>query len=168
MSANHSRTEQTSPLQFDLQTYFPYIIRVFYTDVSSAVGETYQEKYDLSPAEWRCMAILNGVTEMTAAEIVAVSSMDKVTVSRAISRLRVRDWIVESANHQDRRSKLVRLSGTGRAILSDLIPKVLKVQDALLANIDDAELDAFLATLEKITANRKTLSASADLAEDKP
>ena len=68
--------EDAALAQFDLQGFFPYQVRVFYTEVSSAVAEIYQEKQDMSAAEWRCLAILNAGGKMTAADIVLASASE--------------------------------------------------------------------------------------------
>lgn len=152
----------TSPAsdRFELKSFFPYQVRVFYTEVSSAVAAIYQKNYDISPAEWRCMAILNEDIKMTAADIVFESSMDKVTVSRAISKLRQKSWIIEAKSNIDRRSKMLELSEAGKTVLRDLVPKALKVEQELLKGISAQELKGFYNTLAKISENRARLPLS--------
>lgn len=143
---------------FELNAFFPYRIRVFYTLVSSAVAGIYQQDHDIAPAEWRCLVILNLDGQMTAADIVLASSMDKVTVSRAISKMRQNGWVKESANINDRRSKLLELSDDGKAVLLELLPKTLEVERQLLDGIDDDQLAVFYDTIAKITANKARMS----------
>ena len=158
MNKSKSVLEDDAMEQFELRDFFPYQVRVFYTEVTSAVAQIYQEQHDMSAAEWRCLAILNGGEEMTAADIVIASSMDKVTVSRALSKLGTRDWVTLTHNRQDGRSKLIQLSTSGKAILRDLMPKILEVEARLLDGLSENQIRQFQETLAKISVNRATLS----------
>ena len=158
MNKSKSVLEDDAMEQFELRDFFPYQVRVFYTEVTSAVAQIYQEQHDMSAAEWRCLAILNGGEEMTAADIVIASSMDKVTVSRALSKLGTRDWVTLTHNRQDGRSKLIQLSTSGKAILRDLMPKILEVEARLLDGLSENQIRQFQETLAKISVNRAMLS----------
>lgn len=157
MKTNVSEAKRKTLDRFELTGFFPYLVRVFYTQVSSAVAGVYQAEHDITPAEWRCMVILNVDSKMTSADIAYTSSMDKVIVSRAIARLRDKGWIIEAANRLDGRSKLLKLSASGKAVLLDLIPKVLAVEQQLLEGVDEEHKRIFLDTMLKIRKNRERL-----------
>ena len=144
-------------LSFDLQKFFPYLVRVFYSDVTSAVSSVYQSEYDMTPAEWRSMVIIGPDNKLTANDIVVRSSMDKVTVSRALARMQRNDWVATHANPNDRRSKLLSLSATGKAIYHELIPQVLGVEKQLLAGISPQQQQQFIDTMARIRANKRLL-----------
>lgn len=144
---------------FELSEFFPYQVRVFYAHVSSSIAAVYQAQYDVSPAEWRCLAILSAGSCLTAAEIVLRSSMDKVTVSRAISKLRQRKWVAERSNRKDKRSKLVSLTADGQDILADLMPKVMMVEKALLNDIDPDDLATFYKVVAQVSENSAALKS---------
>lgn len=137
---------------FELENFFPYQTRLFYHQVSSAVSRIYESRYGLKPYEWRTMAILGTEGEFTALEIVEGSSMDKVSVSRAIAALKRRKWVLFKANKHDGRSRLVRLSSTGKAAYHDLVPLMLAVEEKLLevySKDEVAELRRLMAKLSK-------------------
>lgn len=158
MTRKNPSADDDGSERFELNQFFPYRVRVFYTHVSSAVAEVYQHKHDMTPAEWRCMAILNLDAKMTAADIVLASSMDKVTVSRAISKLRQKGWVTEAANREDRRSKLIKVSASGYAVLADLIPKALEIERQLLDGVSEEHLRIFDETMARISDNRSRFS----------
>ena len=145
------------PLSFDLQKFFPYLVRVFYSDVTSAISSVYQSEYDMTPAEWRSMVIIGPDNKLTANDIVVRSSMDKVAVSRALARMQRNGWVATHANPSDRRSKLLSLSATGKAIYHELIPQVLGVEKQLLAGISAQQQQQFIDTMARIRANKKLL-----------
>ena len=98
------------PAEFNLRSFFPYLVRVFYRAVSSSVSEVYASRYGLSVSEWRTMAVLGPQRAMSATEIVEQSSMDKVNVSRAIKGLRRAGYLRRDINGDDRRRAVVRLT----------------------------------------------------------
>ena len=144
---------------FVLEKFFPYRVRVFYTDVTNALSEVYQRDYGMMPAEWRTMAILGAASGgLQATEIVARSSMDKVVVSRAVRRMEERGFLMREANSADGRSFLLQLSDEGRAVYEDLAPKLLAVERKMLQGLGEEEISDFLAVAQRIRNNLATSS----------
>lgn len=135
-----------------IEDFFPYQTRMFYRQVNSAVTRIYETRYNLKPYEWRTMAILGGEGEFTANEIVARSSMDKVSVSRAITALKQRKWILSKANRKDGRSRLLRLSSAGRTAYEDLVPLMLEVEDRLLSVYSGSEVEELRRLMAKLAS----------------
>ncbi len=75
----------TEPTDFDLLTFFPYSVRVFYRAVSETIKDVYHSRYGLSQDEWRTMTVLHTFEPLSATGIVTRSSLGKVKVSRAIT-----------------------------------------------------------------------------------
>ncbi|MGB7241606.1 MAG: MarR family winged helix-turn-helix transcriptional regulator [Sulfitobacter sp.] len=135
---------------FDLVGFFPYQTRVFYRHVFDIVSRVYMAEYEMKPHEWRTIAILGGGHSLTSAEIVERSSMDKVTVSRAVAGLRKRGWLVELTNRNDGRSKVLKLSKAGRDVFQDLVPKMLKIEQDILSPLSPDEADELLRLMKKV------------------
>lgn len=140
-------------LDFSLQAFLPYQIRVFYTDVTTTLSDIYTRDHGLTPSEWRTMAILGLSGNMPAAEIVDRSSMDKVSVSRAVKKMYQRGLLEKTDNEDDGRSSLLSLSATGRTIYQDLVPKMLGAEQRMIDGMSNDEVAAFVATMEKIRRN---------------
>jgi DNA-binding MarR family transcriptional regulator len=143
-------------LDFSLQAFLPYLIRVFYTDVTTALSDIYTRDHGLTPSEWRTMAILGLNENIPAAEIVDRSSMDKVSVSRAVKKMYKRGLLVKSENAEDGRSSLLSLSATGRTIYQDLVPKMLGAEQRMIDGMSGADVAAFVATMDRIRKNLRT------------
>lgn len=133
-----------------LPDFFPYETRLFYRHVFDAVSEVYVVRYGMKPYEWRTMAILGSGPEMTSAEIVARSSMDKVSVSRAVSSFRRRGWLIERPHRTDSRRKVLRLSKAGLAVLDDLVPRMKEIERALLADLTVDEVADLMRLMRKV------------------
>ena len=129
-----ARTGVTPECEFELEQFFPYKVRLFYSDVTQALSAIYQRDHDLSPAEWRTMAILGAAPQgLQASEIVSRSSMDKVVVSRAVKRMENRALLTRHANAADGRSFLLKLSEKGRAAMKTLHPNCWLLSGKCLA-----------------------------------
>ncbi|MEM8704757.1 MAG: MarR family transcriptional regulator [Pseudomonadota bacterium] len=147
-------SENDNGPSFDLQTFFPYQVRVFYSDVTNALSAVYQRDYGMMPAEWRTMAILGAAgTGLQATEIVSRSSMDKVVVSRAVKRMEDRGFLKRSTHSEDGRSFLLQLSAEGRAVYEDLGPKLLAVERRMLNGLSADDIYGFLAIAQRIRDN---------------
>lgn len=146
--------EGESSAAFELQRFFPYQVRVFYSDVTNALSAVYQRDYGMMPAEWRTMAILGAAgTGLQATDIVSRSSMDKVVVSRAVKRMEERGYLTRSTHSEDGRSFLLELSAEGRAVYEDLGPKLLAVERKMLSGLSEDDIYGFLAIAQRIRDN---------------
>nr|WP_319382900.1 MarR family transcriptional regulator [uncultured Roseibium sp.] len=146
--------ESESCPAFELQRFFPYQVRVFYSDVTNALSAVYQRDYGMMPAEWRTMAILGAAgTGLQATDIVSRSSMDKVVVSRAVKRMEERGYLKRSTHSEDGRSFLLELSAEGRAVYEDLGPKLLAVERKMLSGLSEDDIYGFLAIAQRIRDN---------------
>ncbi len=137
-------------LDFNLPDFFPYQTRIFYKHVSEAVARVYVDEYGMKPYEWRALVILGMSNSYTAAELVEISSMDKVTVSRAISSLTKRGWLLSRSNKKDGRSRIVRTSVEGQRVLAHLVPKMRDVERSILKCLDDGELAELRRLMKKV------------------
>lgn len=139
---------------FKLENFFPYQTRIFYRQVSTAVSHVYELRYNLKPYEWRTMAILGLENEFTANEIVEKSSMDKVSASRALALLKERGWILQRKNKLDGRSRLIKLSASGKKAYLDLVPPMLEVEQQLLSVFTPDEAAELRRLMRKLVDQR--------------
>jgi len=138
---------------FDFTSLFSYSVRVFYQSVSNSVAKLYETEYNLTASEWRTMIILGPHNCMAAKEIVVASSMDKVTVSRAVVSMQKKALLKRDIDGDDKRKSALRLTNAGREVYFSLLPKVLKLQERLVSDLSDDEVQTFLATMNRIHAN---------------
>ena len=106
----------------------------------------------MKPYEWRALANLGMSNSYTRAQLVEKSSMDKVTVSRAIASLSKRGWIVSRSNKLDGRSRILRTSSAGKRVFSLLVPKMLEVEQEFLNRLEHDEMKELRRLMKKMTA----------------
>ena len=153
MGGPSQQTGLTREGAFDLACFFPYQVRVFYQAVSTSVSEVYSEAYELSVAEWRVMAVLGPHQSMSANEITNRSSMNKVNVSRAVSRLRKRGFLKQDIDGDDRRRSVLHLTDAGKEAFANLVPQVRQVEAQLLEGLDSQEIETLTQLMNKVRAN---------------
>jgi len=155
--SNPCKPAAPTPADFDLRSFFPYLVRVYYRAVSESVTQIYESRYGLTVSEWRTMAVL-GTDTLSAGEIVERSSMDKVNVSRAIQKLRARGYLRRDIDGDDRRRAVVRLTEDGIAAFADLIPEVTALVESLLTGFSAEERAQLLGLMERVQKNAETIT----------
>ena len=143
--------------EFVLARFFPYLVRVFYRSVSEVVSTSYEEEYGLSVSEWRTMAVLGPYGAMSASEIVALSSMDKVTVSRAIKGLQMHGYLKRDIDGDDKRRVVLHLTKTGREAFIAIVPKVKEASDRCLTGLSQSEITVLVSLMERVRENAKPI-----------
>jgi DNA-binding MarR family transcriptional regulator len=136
----------------DLPQYFPYCLSVLEQRVSQRVAQHYQQRFNLGRVEWRVMATLAIHDAMTASEICQFTRLDKMPVSRAISRLRQARLILLKQSKTDKRTSLLSLSAKGKKMYQQITPAVLQEEQEILSLLTPNErkqLKKIICKLEK-------------------
>lgn len=134
----------------DLESFLPYRLSVLTNTISGALSDAYSRRYGLSIPEWRVMAILGRFPGSSAGEVAERGAMDKVAVSRAVSRLLDAGRIRRRFAHADRRRSILELSDEGWRIYGKIMPTILSYESALLSGLSSGErrqLDRLLSQL---------------------
>jgi DNA-binding MarR family transcriptional regulator len=141
----------------DLQRFLPYRLSVVTELVSRALAAVYAERFDLTRDEWRVIAQLADVREIKATELGARTSLPKMAVSRAVTRLERDGLITRGPDPQDKRNLVVRLLPPGRALYRRIEPMALARETFLLEGLNDAERSALEGALAKMEARARQL-----------
>lgn len=145
-----ARKTSKDDLSLRLEAFLPYRLSILSNTISRAIAEAYAERYDLSINEWRVMAILGRFPGSSAAEVAERAAMDKVAVSRAVSRLLDANRVHRRTDAEDRRRSVLELTTAGRRIYRQITPVLLEYESALLASLsarEQAQLDRILSRL---------------------
>ena len=135
-----------------LDTFLPYRLSVVSNRVSAAIATAYDRLFALKIPEWRLIAVIAEGAGITQQALGVATRMDKVTVSRAAQALGDRGLIARTPNAEDKRSHLLTLTKTGRALYDQVAPKALELEAAIFAQLDNAERDTLSAMLDRIEA----------------
>jgi DNA-binding MarR family transcriptional regulator len=142
----------------NLQQFLPYRLAVAAEAVSRSLAAIYRERFDLTREEWRVLAMLAETGDLKSSELGARTTLDKMQVSRAVTRME-RDGLLErETDAADRRNLIVRLTPGGRALHRKIVPMAQARERFLLDALDPAERQAFDAALDKILARARQLA----------
>ena len=133
-----------------LSGFLPYRLSVLANIVSTAIAGAYAERFDLSIPEWRVLAVLADMPNISAAEVAQQTAMDKVAVSRAVASLLRSKRLQRRMARSDRRRSVLSLSAAGERVYSQVVPLALRYETALVAHLnndDRVTLDRLLGVL---------------------
>ncbi|MFT5452856.1 MAG: DNA-binding MarR family transcriptional regulator [Enterobacterales bacterium] len=140
-----------------LKEFLPYRLSVLSNRISRSITERYEDKFKLSAAEWRTIAILGEESDLSAAEVAERTAMDKVAISRAVNNLISNDRLERHFSEDDKRRSVLALSENGRKIYEQIVPLALSYETSLLDELNEEEqvfLDSILSKLSEIQASQ--------------
>ncbi len=143
-----------------LSNFMPYRLSVAANSVSSVIATAYLTQFGLSNHEWRLMAVLHEYKTATQQELVGLTQMDKLVVSRAARALSRHGLVIRTPKASDGRALKLTLSPKGLKYYHSIAPAVLALEDRLLKSLSKSEAVALNAMLLKLS------SAAAALMED--
>jgi DNA-binding MarR family transcriptional regulator len=105
---------------FDLQAFLAYSLNQAAEEVSLGFKTIYKERYGMLRTEWRVLFHLGTYGSLTAKNICNRSKIHKTKVSRAVSALASRNYLMREELESDRRHELLSLTVQGRRVFEDL------------------------------------------------
>lgn len=150
--------EDTNSAEFQLEAFFPYLVRIYYRSVSQSVAAIYERDYGLTVSQWRAMAVLGNDQPLSAGEIVKRSSIDKVKVSRAISGLTKAGYLERRIDEGDRRKVALHLTQAGQDVFEVLVKKVLFMENQLLDGFSAQEKETLLSLMTRVRKNAENIN----------
>ena len=141
----------------DLQSFLPYRLAVLTESVSRGIAQVYAQRFDLSREEWRVLAALGQAGRMKTQAALLTTTLDKMQVSRAVSRLERKGFVEREEDTEDRRNRILRLTAAGRAAYRRIEPMVLAREAFLLEALDEEERAALDRALDKLVERARQL-----------
>lgn len=133
-----------------LEDFLPYRLSILSNRVSRAIAARYAETFDLTIPEWRIIAVLGRRPGLTAKEIAEATEMDKVAVSRAVSKLVGSKRVAARADREDARRQILSLTAQGESVHARIAPIALASEQKLLSSLNARERDQLDALLDRL------------------
>lgn len=143
-----------------LENFLPYRLSTLSHRVSTTIAQVYEKRFGLSIPEWRVIAILGRFPGLSAVEVAERTFLDKVAVSRAVSKLLKNGRIDREFADADRRRSILNLSDEGRRVHDEVAPLALRFERDLLAGLDDDERASLDRTMERLMERADELGKS--------
>ncbi len=143
----------------NLDEFLPYRLSVLSNTVSRGISAAYVDRFGLSIREWRIIAILGRYPGLSAAEIVKLTAMDKVAVSRAVSRLTGNGRLERSLSDADKRRSVLVLSQEGKRLFDQISPLAKSYEKRLLKCLAREDQDRLSDILDNLQRRARALRA---------
>ena len=143
----------TQPLA--LEKFLPYRLSVLTNRISRRLAELYAERFDLSIPEWRVLAVVARHPGLSAEQVCRATAMDKVAVSRAVTRLLESKRLQRRYATEDRRRSILRLTARGERVYQRIVPLAQQFETQVIAELskrDRQDLDRVLTKLDAAVA----------------
>lgn len=126
------------------------LTHVLSNQIGRAFYKKIEGKFGLSLAEWRVTMTLALNPGTTSVVIINNWTMDKMAVSRAVTRLEQRGFVQRKKNKKDRRSYSLSLTPKGKRTYQQILPHANARYHELLSSLTAAEIKALRKSLEKL------------------
>ncbi len=141
----------------NLEEFLPYRLSVLSHTISTTIAKAYEAKFGVSIPEWRVIAILGRFPGLSAVEVADRTMLDKVAVSRAVTKLIKNGRIDREFADADRRRSILQLSDDGQQVHDEIAPLALAFENELLQGIGAENFETFNVVLERLLGKARLL-----------
>ncbi len=117
---------------FNLSDLLPYRLSVLAAHMSKKLSKVYGHTYGLTTPEWRVLAHVAHREKMSVREIHDSVSLDKPSVSRAVSKLKKAGLLAKSISVRDHRLVEIEITDKGLESFRRIAPEALAFEAAVL------------------------------------
>ncbi len=135
-----------------LENFLPYRLAVLSNTVSTTVARAYDKRFGVSIPEWRVIAVLGRFPGLSAVEVAERTLLDKVAVSRAVTKLIKNGRIDREFADADRRRSILNLSEEGKKLHDEIAQLALQFERDLLQGFSADELENLNNIMERLLA----------------
>lgn len=143
--------------ELKLENFMPYRLSVLSNTVSTTVARAYDKRFKVSIPEWRVIAILGRFPGLSAVEVAERTMLDKVAVSRAVTKLIKKGRVDREFADADRRRSILHLSEDGKKLHDEIAELALNFERDLLEGLSPDELDQLNSLMERLLARARLI-----------
>lgn len=142
-----------------LEEFLPYRLSVLSHTISTNIARVYEKRFGVSIPEWRVIAILGRFPGLSAVEVADRTLMDKVAVSRAVTKLIKNGRIDRQFADADRRRSILNLSDEGRKVHNEIAPLALQFERELLQDISEEDYETYNSIIDRLLSKARLLGS---------
>ncbi len=142
-----------------LENFLPYRLSILSNTISSTIATACNKQFGLSIPEWQVIAVLGQLPGLSAVEVAERALMDKVAVSRAVTKLIDTGRVDRQFADADRRRSILRLSEEGKRVHDEIAPLALKFEEDLLHALSHDEIQTLSVIMKRLLARARLISA---------
>jgi DNA-binding MarR family transcriptional regulator len=142
-----------------LEDFLPYRLAILSHTVSSLIARVYDKRFGVTIPEWRVILIVGRFPGLSAVEVAERTMLDKVAVSRAVTKLIKAGRIDREFADADRRRSILTLSEEGRKVHDEIAPLALAMEKDLLHGLDQEQIDTLNTVIERLLVRARLISS---------
>jgi DNA-binding MarR family transcriptional regulator len=142
-----------------LENFLPYRLAVLSNTVSTTVARAYDKRFNVSIPEWRVIAVLGRFPGLSAVEVAGRTLMDKVAVSRAVTKLIKSGRIDRVFADADKRRSILNLSEDGKQLHDEIAQLALEFERDLLQGFSAEEMENLNGIMERLLARASLIGS---------
>ncbi|HMM67462.1 MAG TPA: MarR family transcriptional regulator [Dokdonella sp.] len=122
-------------------------------------------RFGLTRAQWRALKAIRRREGLSQSELAEFLEMEPIAIGRVIDRLAAAEFVVRRADPNDRRRWRLHLTPKAHAVTDDMEIIAGELRQEALADVDEADFEAFQRVLSRIRVNLAAIEAPADSPE---
>jgi DNA-binding MarR family transcriptional regulator len=151
--------DENSDKELILEEFLPYRLAILSHTVSTSIARAYDQRFGLTIPEWRVIVILGRFPGLSAVEVAERTMMDKVAVSRAVTKLIKSGRIDREFADADRRRSILNLSANGRKIHDEIAPLALGIEADLLHGLTEEQIGTLNEVIDRLLVRARLIGA---------
>lgn len=124
-----------------------------------------EQQFGITRREWSVLGLLAQHEGLSPSALAERALLDRARASRVIGSLVGKGLILREQARGNRREVRLSLTERGRACHAALLPQVAAINRELLSVLDEAELSAFDAALQRLTVQAQQMAEAAATGE---
>ena len=126
---------------FSLDKSLGFLLYRSHIQVSAALRQAFQDAgYDITPEQWAVLLRLWEQEGLNQSQLGEKTSKDRHNITRILKQLDKRGYIEKLHDEKDKRAFNIYLSPSGRSLLKELNPVVLKHRDRMCKGFSKDDL----------------------------
>ena len=142
-----------------LEEFLPYRLAILSHTVSTSIARAYDQRFGLTIPEWRVIAILGRFPGLSAVEVAERTMLDKVAVSRAVTKLIKSGRIDREFADADKRRSILNLSEEGRKVHDEIAPLALGIEEDLLHGLTDEQVVSLNEVIDRLLLRARLIGS---------
>ena len=149
-----------SDISFNLDDFLPYKLVRTAELVSENLEKSYKGEFGLSRPEWRVLANLGTHGMLISRQLVEMTNLDKVKVSRTLTAMEQKGLIERHKAEKDQRSAAIVLSEDGLALYERVVPRALEWEADILDSLSGTHYRDLIKALEALQRHAQEMHTS--------
>lgn len=132
-----------------LDGYLPYLLRQADQTLSAPFYAVLAD-HGVARSEWRVLAVLHQLGELSVVELATAALSPQPTVTHAVRRLEKRHLVTRTPGEDDKRQRFINLTPSGADLTRSLVDEAKRLEAELLT--DAGDLSSLLQQLKALTS----------------